>query len=173
MAAQYAFRDQVDQLLGLPKQILGTPDWNNGPYAGQFRWLAPLGSDGVTTPLNLIVNAFPRSADLHFDILITHARCVMRLEYWTQARHNNHRIGRVPLPADITPGWIRGPHCHHWKDNRGLATARALPVELKFAALLPTQVRGFHAAFRWFCGEANILCASNQEPSLPARDTLL
>jgi len=173
LPAQYALRDQVDQLLLAQKEILGAPEWNTGAYSGQYRWLAPLGFGGTVTPLNLIVDAFPRSDDLHFNILITHGRCVMRLEYWSQSRHNNHRVGRPPLPAGIPAGWIRGPHCHHWRENRALATARTLPIELEFAAPLPVTVRGFHAAFRWFCGEANIICASNQEPNLPTSDTLL
>ena len=34
-------------------------------------------------------------------------------------------------------GWLRGPHCHLWKDNRHLVTNNNLPEELEYANALP------------------------------------
>ena len=166
-------RERVDVLVRAQKHITGMSEWKRTDYEGQWRWLSPLSIDGVLTNMNLIVDAYPRSSFIKFHINLIYMVSVQRLDYSEEDRHNDHSVKGVPFPAGARLGWIYGPHCHRWEDNRTLATGATLPKELEFAVEMPQSARGFDNAFRWFCGDANIVVAANQMPVLPAKDTLL
>lgn len=156
-----------------PKHLTGETSWVKTSYTGQYRWLAPLNIDGELTPMNLIIDSYPRLDILTFHVIIQCVTCVSRLDYSEAERHNNHKVKGVRTPAGVEMGWIFGPHYHRWEDNRMLNNAATPPKELEFAVRLPVEFRGFDSAFRWFCGDAKIVIAANQMPSLPLRDTLL
>ncbi|WP_372425798.1 hypothetical protein [Salinarimonas chemoclinalis] len=155
------------------KRIAGRADWQDVGLGGVRRWLAPLAVEGTVTGMDLVVDAFPNEPDLRFTVLLLYSRCVMRLEYAVHVRHRNHPVRGAFVPAGVPLGWVVGPHCHRWTDNRALGRGDALPEVLEFAIPLPPAVRGFDNASRWFCGEAEITCTSEELPRLLPRETLL
>src|SRR4051812_8628691 len=103
-----ADRDRVDLLLVGLKMIAGKPEWAATDYEGQRRWLAPLSLDGEGTNMALIVNAWPSSPGVRYNIVLRYKVAVMRLDGWEQDRHNNHPIPGVVTPPTIQLGWIFG-----------------------------------------------------------------
>ena len=168
-----SLKDRVDNLLSIEKTIAGSPEWKTMEYEGQYRWLATTQALGTLTNVTLVVDAYPRHPSLKFTLTLNYLGCVVRLDYGDLERHNNHKVKGIPMPPDIFVGWVYGHHCHQWKHNRVLATHSKLPKALEYACTLPANVRDFHDAFRWFCGEANIIVAANEMPSLPSRDTFI
>ncbi len=163
----------VDDLWKASKTLVGQAGWTTGYGSTGARWLSPLAVDGVTTGMNLCVDSFPRASSPDFHISLIYETSISRLDFSEIDRHNNHAIKGVKTPPTITLGWIYGPHLHSWDDNKVLVTSDAGPKYLEFATQLPDNVKTFDAAFRHFCGVANIIAASNQVPALPRRDTLL
>lgn len=62
-------------------------------------------------------------------------------------------------------------HLHRWQDNKEFATHSTLPEDLEYAILIPSAARGFSNAFRWFCGEHNIVVPD--VPDYPGSEQLL
>lgn len=165
-------RKQVDLLLSETKTLTGVPEWTRGPRAGvegQLRWSQALSISGEVTPMNILVDAYPRYGNPKFTIILEVGIAVTRVEYAVDATHFN---GVKHRPPDISHGLIYGPHYHFWVDNRALASAKKLPKFLKYARHMPTNVRGFPNTFRWLCGEANIIC-QDDVPDLPPSDLLV
>ncbi|MGY3575296.1 hypothetical protein [Bradyrhizobium sp. USDA 4504] len=165
-------RETIDALMATEKSIVGIPQWVSTDYDGQMRWLAPLAVKGEVTPLNLIVDAYPRYETPKFTILLVYGAAVTRIDHGELERHLNHSVKGIGLPAGIVHGWIVGPHVHLWEHNRMLCKSEP-PKELEFAVLLPPQVKGFENSFRWLCGIANINLGSRPLPALPNKDLLL
>ena len=163
----------VDDLWKATKMLVGQAGWTNGYATNGARWLSPLAVDGVTIGMNLCVDSFPRSSTLDFHISLIYETSICRLDFSEHDRHNNHAIRGIRTPPNIPLGWVFGPHLHSWDDNKVLVNSNTGPKELEFATPLPDNVKTFDAAFRHFCGVANIVVASNQVPGLPRRDTLL
>jgi hypothetical protein len=168
------YRERVDLLLSTDKTLAlaGEPEWQNGPYDGEVRWLAPLAIDGETINMSLCVSFFPRSPIMDFHVNLIYETTVSRLDFSEIDRHHNHVVKGIETPPDIQLGWIYGPHHHRWIDNRMLAYTNQGPKELEFAVSIPANL-SFDSAFRRFCGDCKIIIAANQMPSLPTRDTLL
>ena len=165
--------ERVDFLLGQPKRMAGVGSWQPTDYPNQVRWQTPLSISGEITNLSIQLNSYPTYPFLKFSILLIYQSCVSRLDYSEADRHNNRTAAEQETPAGVQLGWLNGPHFHGWWTNRGFATATALPKELRFAISLPQNVRGFPNAFRWFCGETNILVGAGEVPELPERERLI
>ncbi|RYH57421.1 MAG: hypothetical protein EON54_11850 [Alcaligenaceae bacterium] len=167
-----SYVDDVDRIMAAPKTIVGRPAWAPSAYDGQVRWLAPLAVAGAVSPMDLVVDAYPRSDGLKFCILLKVSSAVMRIDYREFEKHRNHPVKNVALPTEVIIGWVHGPHVHLWSHNRVLVRFQP-PKTLEFAISLPANVRGFDNTFRWFCSEANIVLGPFEIPQLPTRDLLL
>jgi hypothetical protein len=88
-------------------------------------------------------------------------------------RHNNHKVKGIKTPYGIDNGWLYGHHKHGWEHNRVLATHSSLPKQLEFSCTIPDNVRGFPSAFRWLCGEGNVVVPERLMPNLPVKDTII
>src|SRR4051794_24776360 len=113
-------REIIDAIMASEKAIVGTPAWVRTDYDGQVRWLAPLAVGGEVTPLNLIVDAYPRHDAQKFAILLVYGTSITRIDYGEGERHLNHTVRGIGLPAGLVHGWIIGPHAHLWEHNRML-----------------------------------------------------
>ena len=168
-----SLRARIDRLVAAQKEIAGYPAWEKTSYPGQWRWLAPLNEAGQGTNLKLIVDFYPQKPPVTFSILLVWFSAVQRLDYGPGVAHHNHEMRGLETPAGVQIGWIKGPHCHLWSDNRMLVRETGLPKELEFARLLPAPVQGFENAFRWFCGEVNVSLGGGPLPRLPERTMLV
>jgi hypothetical protein len=162
-------RAVVNDLLATPKSLTGIGNWAPASREGDRRLSRPLMISGEISDATLTVIAYPRSPDLKFRIVLTYTRAIWRLDYSFDERHVNPRNGHQHLPK--TP--INQPHYHSWQDNRIFATANSLPARLRNANVLPENIRSFQNAFRWFCGETNIILGTGDVPELPRSDRLL
>lgn len=161
-------RDIVDHLLAERKELAGKPFWHRGPRSGQMKWKAPMSLSGEVLSMDLIVIAYPEMPSLTFMLMVTcEDIAISRLDYSDGEEHNNGWI----VPAHIKRWKIRGPHLHRWQDNREFATVHALPDKLEYAIVIPSAAKGFANAFRWFCGEHNIVVPN--VPDYPGSELLL
>ena len=161
-------RDIVDKLMLTPKELAGIPHWVAGPRTGQSKWKAPLSVAGEVLQMDLIVIAYPQMPALKFSMMITcEDMSVSRMDYGVNEEHNNGYV----VPEGIKKGKIKGPHLHRWLDNRSLATHTMLPDELEFAREIPATAQGYANAFRWFCGEHNVIVPN--VPDYPMSELLI
>lgn len=173
MTSDHTPQERVDFLMAVPKTMVGQAEWQSTEYVGQRRWLSPLSFSGLITRMVLIVDSYPNYPVPKTHIILTYGSCVSRADIGPTEMHNNHEVNGLPIPPGVPAGMIRGTHCHSWADNRELCQGGALPQQLEWARLLPPNTQRFENIFRWFCGECNILCGSNEMPELPPRETLL
>jgi hypothetical protein len=160
----------VDRLLARPKRLQGVPAWREGnPGDMRIRWPLLIGSS-VSEDAALRLTAFPNSAELRFTIAFVFRASIARLDFVPDHEGHTNPLNRAALLDSYR---LRGPHYHSWADNRHLATAAALPRELKCARALPPQIRRWEQAFRWFCGEVGISLDDGNIIELPARTRLL
>lgn len=163
-----SIRDRLDELMASPKALAGKSEWTRGTSDHHMRWKSPLDVNGELCGINLEIKSYPREDGLRFTIQLMFQIAIVRLEYWRYASH----INWPPVPDGCPEFMVEGPHVHLWSDNRQFINTVNLPRELKFARMLPTNVHGFPNAFRWFCGETNIVCP-REIPELPKSDLLL
>jgi hypothetical protein len=163
-------REVVDRLLAAEKLLAGDARWeaNRGDNRC-LRWRKPCSIFGEITDMELEVVSYPEDGPTKFRIVLIYQKAVWRLDYVTGEKH----VNSMNRPAELPAGPIDEAHYHSWSDNRRFATAMSLPNYLKNANVLPSNVRGFDTAFRWFCGQTNIKVASLDMPILPDRTTLL
>jgi len=170
VAAQPDIRVTVDRLLAAEKTLAGTASFQ--PLQGeqrQQRWRKACVIQGEVTPLDIEVQAYPDSPNLKFRIILIYQRAIWRLDYSEDGTHFNS----TNRPNDLGAGPICGPHYHTWEDNRRFSTKSALPHTLRNARNVPSNLRTFENAFRWFCGETRILVLTAEIPCLPTRVSLL
>lgn len=163
-------REVVDRLLAAEKLLVGEARWE-APDGDRrcLRWRKPCSILGEVTDMELEVIAYPEEGAAKFRIVLIYQKAVWRLDYVPGEGH----VNSANRPAELPPGPIDDHHYHAWSDNRRFATAATLPNWLKNASVLPSNVRGFETAFRWFCGQTNIKVASLDMPILPHRTTLI
>lgn len=135
----------------------------------KIRW--PLLYESEVSDAELHLTALPNRAELKFTIALVYRWCIARLDFVPDREGHTNPADRAVL-LDGTHR-VRGPHCHSWADNRHLATAAGLPHDLKCARPLPTSIRRWEQAFRWFCGEVNIDLSGIAIPAYPQRTRLL
>lgn len=159
----------VDRLLAAEKHLSGVAEWREG-NAGDMRIRWPLLVGSSISEAALHLTAFPNSSELRFSIGLVYRVSIARLDFVA-----NHEIHTNPLnrAESLGPYRVRGPHYHAWEDNRHLATAAALPRELKCARVLPPQIRRWDQAFRWFCDLVSINLGGAAVLDLPPRSRLL
>ena len=157
----------IDGFLQADKFLAGLPQWVEDPGESCCRWSRPIEVHGEQPGLNFVVKSYPREKPPQFRILLMAQKCVWRLDVTNDERLN-------PLSAPFNPGIpITGPHYHCWADNRVFATVNSLPSKLKNARILKESFRSFDSAFRWFCGETNIVVVTSEIPSLPRAGTFI
>ncbi len=163
----------IDWFFNQSKTIAAAGTWQETETDGRYRYKVPIAIGGTTTLSDLYIEAFSRSESLRFSIVLCYKLCIFRLDYWELDQHNNHKVGKHNMPEGITVGPIKGPHFHHWSDNRMLATNSSIPSTLEYARALPSNLKSFENCFRWFCGEANIELGGLIVPELPLKDRLI
>ena len=159
----------IDDFVAAEKTLSGRPDWEAVGQRGEQRLVWPLAVDGLSTGIDLELNAYPNIRDLRFRVMLRRTRCFARLDFVHDESHVNPR----GLPNTYPKGLFAEPHIHHWKDNLQYSTHHQLPDRLPVAMVLPANVRNFDAAVRWFCGEYNISQPANDVIFLPSRTQLL
>jgi hypothetical protein len=170
MSGQHDIRAEVDRLLAARKTLLGTGEWlppNSGD--GEHRFVRRLAVAGSDCDMTLTIKSRPPYTNDCFRFILEYGYAVFRVDYVSWEIHNNQPGG----PPDIDIGLVEGPHYHAWADNKRLCTRISLAKEMKYARLLPRNVRGFENAFRWFCGETNIELGPGDIPDLPGRTLLV
>lgn len=165
----YDVRQVVDAMLAAPKTLAGVADWRTHYGETKARWRKPCLFQGEVTQFEVEVQAYPLSEDLKFRIILIFGKVIWRLDFCNTDGH----VNSLNRPTELPPGPIHDPHYHAWVDNRRFATKVSLPSELDNANILPANVRSFESAFRWFCGETNIVVPTLEMPQLPPRARLI
>jgi hypothetical protein len=156
-------------LLAETKRPVGDVAWREGNRDEmRIRWPLLVGSSVSEAALHL--TAFPNSVELRFSIALVYRWCVARLDFVPSHESHTNPLSQRPLGGVYR---VRGPHYHAWADNRFLATAAALPRELRCARELPPQIRRWDQAFRWFCDQVYVDLSGVAIPDLPPRTRLL
>ena len=156
-------------MLAASKTLAGVADWRTRFGEEKSRWRKPCVLQGEVTQFELEVQAYPMCDYLKFRIMLIFGKVVWRLDFSNTDGH----VNSLNRPSELPPGPIYEPHYHSWADNRRFATKVSLPGELENANVLPANVRSFESAFRWFCGETNIVVPSFELPQLPPRARLI
>lgn len=169
MTTRQEFLQEVDNLLGVQKQIAGTGQliWQDGRSNGSKCVKIPLEIDGIQYGAQLVVIAYPQEPG-RFSILIVHQIAVCRLDVVDDGEiHGNFQA----LPADGIPGLVNGPHFHEWQLNRRLIEGsnrlQKLPLARPF-----DQTRSYEAALRWFCAQTRVDIPYDFDFDLPPRESL-
>jgi hypothetical protein len=86
----------------------------------------------------------------------------------------HHRPHNNP-PDARGPARLLGWHWHPWQENRRLFVGREqVPQRLLYADAVPSRIRRFDQAFRWFCEDLfGLRVAEHPIPDLPTRTRLL
>lgn len=158
----------IDRLMAAKKTLAGTPVWREVGSNGEARLVIPLSIGEQISPAVLEVNAYPNIRDLRFRIMVRSEQCLCRVDFVFDEPHVN--------PVDVWQDCGRiftEPHYHSWADNKRYATHSRLPDPLPVARVLPTAIRQFDAAFRWFCTDLNIDQPPTGMIELPLRSKLL
>src|SRR4051794_14564175 len=104
----------IDALLVKPKRVAGSVDWRLTEREGQMRLQAPLIIDDEISALELVVDAYPRSASMRFKLMLNYRRNIYRVDYGEDETHLNWEN----IAVGILPGLICGSHFHSWEHNR-------------------------------------------------------
>lgn len=150
------------------KTLAGRPDWREVGHRGEHRLVMPVMIDNRPTSAELEINAYPNIRDLRFRVMLRLPQCIWRLDYVDDEHHVN------PMDCWDACGYaFSEPHYHSWDDNRRFAKPASPPDPMPVARVLPSQIRQFDGAFRWFCGETNIAQMPPGMIELPPRNRLL
>lgn len=158
----------IDDFMAAPKTLEGEAVWRDAGHHGQYRVVFPLYVNGVSSGFDLEICAYPNLTPLRFTLCIRQPKCVWRLDYSETDVHTNS----LKAPPDIAGQTIVGFHYHSWADNRRFVTGGQLPEMMKNARSLPEGVKGFEAAFVWFCRETKIALPPTGKIDLPPRTEL-
>lgn len=161
-------RIEVDRLLGVLKRPTGEAEWVE-TLQDDSRLAYPLSLDDELSDAIFTIISYPSLNETQFRLVLSYGRAIWRVDF---ARGEDH-INPLDRPNHLPAGPITEPHYHSWADNRHLASASTLPGRLLNANILPSNVRTYENAFRWFCGETNIAVPQGGVPDLPRGDRLL
>lgn len=159
-------RKAVDAFLTAPKTLAGIGEWREFQGESRVRWQVAL--DDVPTDMFVEVIAYPIGQMQPFTIGLHWPPCIWRVDFEPNFKSHNNPIG----DDWKAPRTIYGPHYHSWADNRHLAKPVRPPSDLDWARELPAEIKRFEHAFRWFCGETNIVLENSQVLDLPTKGFL-
>lgn len=158
----------VDRFMSARKKLTGTPGWREVGSNGEVRLILPLTLGTEISEAVLEVNGYPNIRDLRFRIMVRFQLCLCRLGYV----HDEPHVNPINVWKDCGTSFT-APHYHSWDDNKRYSTHARLPDRLLVARVLPTSIRQFDAAFRWFCTDLNIDQPQSGLIELPPRNRLL
>jgi len=150
----------IDIFMAADKTAAGVGVWQAHDFTVEQRISWPLLVGGESSGYELQVCYHVGRKPLHFSIGVYSPKVIRRMDYDETGGHTNPLGG-----PNGTPLTVEGSHVHRWTDNRHLCTATSLPVRLRFAVALPSNLKSFENAFRWACGELKI--QTPDVPSLP------
>lgn len=165
MTTKDDFTRLVDCFLQTPKAIAWVdvpPTWQPSRDGSGQETKLQVTIDGVQYGHVLSVIAVPSTGAFHLVLLYSRT-CVSRLDFDDSQKHTNTLFA----DADGLPGVVSGKHFHRWSLNKRFIEANGSLEELKHAEELPTSIRFFEHALRWFCDETNILLPHNHSIVLP------
>jgi hypothetical protein len=162
-------RDAVDAMLAAEKNLYGQATWIETEREGDHRISYPLMIAGEISEATLTIKAYPRCRDLRFRIILSYMEAVWRLDFVEDEGHLNS----FDRPPHLPGGFINDPHYHSWEDNRRFSKPNKLSNKLYNANVLANNIRTYENAYRWFCGETNIIVDPPGIPQLPPSDRLL
>lgn len=170
MPTRDAYIQEVTEFLSRPKTLAGIYlpiPWQPNRDPSELCIKVPIEVEGVVSERRLIVVFFPSAEGLRFTILIKFVVAVCRLDFEENGGHTNGFLNLENLPMTI-----QGPHYHRWSSNTRFVQGYAKLPELDNAEGLPTAIRSFDAALRWFCDEANIALPNTHQIQLPPRNLI-
>lgn len=158
---------RVRKFLEGTKLPSGAPAWSTiEPHEDRCNWA--LIFDGEVSS-EIVITAYTTQIQPSFGLVLLYCgMAVWRIDYGLETVHTNG-----PVEGAASPSLIAGPHYHSWEDNEHLWTDGGNSKELKIAAPLPANVRGYDNCFRWFCSRVNVDISGQQVPALPPRRVLL
>lgn len=165
MTAREEFIAAVTAFLAADKTLAGVdmpPQWMPSRTRPEQCIKVPIELDGVQYGQQLVIVAPSVQAD--FSISIVHSVGVVRLDF--EPRGGGHR-NTLLASLDGLPGIVSGTHFHRWRYNTRFVEGDGRLEELKHAEELPTAIRSFDAALRYFCGETNIQLPHGHRIDLP------
>lgn len=124
--------------------------------------------DGIPTGATLDATAYPLADHYPFTITLNFPPCIWRLDYDPPYSSHTNPISNFSEFERV----VYGPHYHAWADHSRYAKPNALPRELDWARPLPSSIKKYEHAIRWFCDETNIRLENDQFLELPARGLL-
>ena len=154
MATRDEFIREVGVFLGLPKELAGIdfpPHWLPARDGIGIEAKFPVACDGTQLGDRLTVVAVPATRSFHINLLHV-GMCVSRLDFDPMQPHPNTMFAG----QDGLPSMVSGHHFHRWSINTRFIKGDGTTELLKHAEELPTTVRTFDQALRWFCHEVNI-----------------
>lgn len=169
LPTQSDWRDLIRTFLTAHKSLAGSGTWQIEQNEKVLRWSRPVAVEGEISGFSLIARAYPNVNSVTFRLILSHERAIWRLDFSDNETH----VNSLNKPADAPGGIIRGPHYHAWPDNERFASANSLPKKLHNARMLPSNIRTFENAFRWFCAQVSIGIFTSDIPEFPKRTTLL
>lgn len=165
MATKTEFIDAVNKLVVAAKEIASVdepPQWQPNRDGSGHEAKLQIMIDGAMYGNTLIIVCMPTTGAFHFSL--THSNiCVSRLDFDDERGHTNPIYA---LDAGLPPA-ISGRHFHRWSINTKFVNASGALEELKNAEELPSSIKKFNTALRWFCEELNIFLPHNHEITFP------
>lgn len=168
MPTREQFLDQVTAFLQSDKNLagIGSPSqWQPNRDPSEKCLKLPIEIEGVLRGQELVIVSYPASEKLRFTINIVYDISICRLDFDETGGHTNGFWADL----DRLPMIVSGSHFHRWEINKRFIEGNGKLEELKHAELLPTTIRSFDAALRWFCDETKINLPHNHLIELPPR----
>lgn len=168
MPTREQFLNQVTEFLQNDKNLVGIgvpPLWQPNRNPAEECLKLPIDVAGVMRGQELVIVSYPASENLRFTINIVYGISICRLDFDETGGHTNGFLAHL----DMLPIIVSGSHFHRWEINKRFIEGNGKLEELKHAESLPTTIRSFDAALRWFCDETKINLPHNHLIELPPR----
>jgi hypothetical protein len=165
MPSRDEFIAAVTAFLAADKTLAGVdlpPPWMPSRTRPEQCIKVPIEVAGVQYGQQLVVVAPSGRAD--FAISVVYSVGIMRLDF--EPLGGGHR-NTLLAEADGLPGVVSGTHLHRWQHNVRFVEGDGRLEELKHAEELPSTIRTFHSALRYFCSEVRIHLPHGHRIELP------
>jgi hypothetical protein len=166
MTARDEFIQRVTQFLAVRKDLAGIEapmQWAPGRQSGEHCIKLPIEVGGIQRGQVLMVVFVPGRQTFAINIVWAASVCVTRLDFDPHGGHTNGFASDM----DGLPSVVGGKHFHRWLHNVRFVDATASLQELKHAEDLPTSIRNFNDALRYFCDETAIDLPNGHYIELP------
>lgn len=165
MPGRDEFIQGVDRLLAASKTLVGIDAplrWQAARDQVGYEAKVPVAVNDTEYGDKLTVVAVPVMGTFHINLIHLNL-CISRLDFDPQQPHPN----TIYAAQDDLPAWVSGKHFHRWKKNKRFVVGNGTLERLWHAEELPTSIRTFENAMRWFCTEVGIALPNGNSLDYP------